>query len=111
MGFNVTLNRDGRTALITLEGELDTLHAEDFRDQVEQAAIGDDLEQLVLDMTNLSYISSAGMRGLVFARQKMGDGVRIVLVRTSPSVEQTIRLVGFHQSVDFSDEVPGQVPS
>ncbi|MCU7729566.1 STAS domain-containing protein [Actinoplanes sp. KI2] len=106
MGFNATLSRDGRTALITLEGELDTLHAENFRDQVEEAATGVEVEQLVLDMTNLTYISSAGMRGLVFARQKMGDGVRIVLVRTSQAVEQTIRLVGFHQSVVFSDEVP-----
>ncbi len=107
MGFSATLSRNGKTALITLEGELDALHAEDFRDRVEQAANGAQIDQLVLDMTNLTYMSSAGMRGLVFARQKMGDDIRIVLVRANDAVEQTIRLVGFHQSVDFADEVPG----
>ena len=91
----------------TLEGELDALHADDFRNRVEQAANGGQIDQLVLDMTDLTYMSSAGMRGLVFARQKMGEDIRIVLVRGSYSVEQTIRLVGFHQSVVFSDEVPG----
>ncbi|TMM33904.1 MAG: STAS domain-containing protein [Actinobacteria bacterium] len=107
MGFSATLSRNGRIALITLEGELDALHADDFRNRVEQAANGGQIDQLVLDMTDLTYMSSAGMRGLVFARQKMGEDIRIVLVRASDSVEQTIRLVGFHQSVVFSDEVPG----
>jgi anti-anti-sigma factor len=106
MSFTASLSRNGGTAVITLEGELDTQTAPLFRDEVERAAEGD-VDQLVLDMTKLSYLSSAGLRGLVFARQKMADAVRIVLVGVNDSVEQTIRLVGFHRSVVFSDEIPG----
>src|SRR5437764_1165178 len=83
MGFSATLSRNGRIALITLEGELDALHADDFRNRVEQAANGGQIDQLVLDMTDLTYMSSARMRGLVFARQKMGEDIRIVRVRAS----------------------------
>ena len=102
MGFSATLSRNGRTALITLEGELDALHADDFRNRVEQAANGGQIDQLVLDMTDLTYMSSAGMRGLVFARQKMGEDIRIVLVRASDSVEQTIRLVSGVTDADLT---------
>jgi anti-anti-sigma factor len=105
MAFTAAFSRNGRTAVITLEGELDALSAPAFHAEVERAA-GVEVDQLVLDMTNLAYLSSAGLRGLVFARQKMPDAVTIVLVRPNELVEQSIRLVGFHQSVVFSQRVP-----
>jgi anti-anti-sigma factor len=105
MPLTATLSHTGRTALITLKGELDAQTAPVFRDEVDAAARAD-IDQLVLDLTDLSYLSSAGLRSLVFARQKMADDVKVVLVRPNDSVEQTIRMVGFHHSVVFSDQVP-----
>ena len=105
MSFNATSTRTGTTALITLEGELDALTAPAFREELDRAAEGQ-VDRLVLDMRNLSYLSSAGLRGLVFARQKMADDVKIILVGVNDEVEQTIRLVGFHRSVVFSDRIP-----
>jgi anti-anti-sigma factor len=105
MPFTATSSRNGGTALITLEGELDALTAPEFQLEVDRAAEGE-VDRLVLDMTSLTYLSSAGLRALVFARQKMADDVKIVLVSVSEEVEQTIRLVGFHRSVIFSDQIP-----
>jgi anti-anti-sigma factor len=105
MPLTATLSHRGRTALIILKGELDAQTAPAFRDEVAAAAKAD-VDELVLDLTDLSYLSSAGLRSLVFARQKMADDVRVVLVRPTDAVEQTIRLVGFHHSVVFSDQVP-----
>jgi anti-anti-sigma factor len=105
MSFTATSSRNGGVTLITLSGELDTLTAPLLRDEVERAAT-DEIDKLVLDMTELSYLSSAGLRGLLFARQKMADHVQIVLVGVNDTVEQTIRLVGFHRSVVFSDRIP-----
>jgi anti-anti-sigma factor len=106
VSFTTTLTRSGKTVIITLVGELDASTAVAFRQEVDRAAEGD-VETLVLDMTGLTYLSSAGLRGLVFARQKMSEGVEIVLVKASDEVERTIRMVGFHHSVVFSDHVPG----
>lgn len=105
MPFTASSSRNGGTALITLEGELDALTAPAFQVEIDQAAEGE-VDRLVLDMTSLTYLSSAGLRALVFARQKMADDVKIVLVSVSEEVEQTIRLVGFHRSVIFSDQIP-----
>jgi len=105
MPFAASSSRNGATALIRLEGELDALTAPDFQVEVDRAAEGE-VDRLVLDMTSLTYLSSAGLRALVFARQKMADDVKIVLVSVSEEVEQTIRLVGFHRSVVFSDQIP-----
>jgi anti-anti-sigma factor len=105
VSFTSNLTRNGNTVVITLDGELDASTAADFRKQVDVAAEGG-VERLVLHMANLTYLSSAGLRGLVFARQKMDDSVSIVLVQASDEVERTIRMVGFHHSVVFADRVP-----
>jgi anti-anti-sigma factor len=105
MTFTASLSTHGRTALLTLEGDLDASTAATFREEVSRAAEGD-VDQLVLEMSKLNYLSSAGLRGLVFARQKLAENVRIVLVQANDSIAETIRLVGFDRSVVFSDHIP-----
>ncbi|HVQ90080.1 MAG TPA: STAS domain-containing protein [Mycobacteriales bacterium] len=102
MSFSATLTIDGSTALLTLQGELDATTAATFFAQVSEAAAGGP-SRLVLIMDELAYMSSAGLRGLVFARQKMGEGVEIVVAGANKSVAQTIRLTGFDQSVVMSE--------
>lgn len=105
MAFTASLTRQGRTVILDLEGDLDSTTAPAFRIKVEEAATGE-VGHLVLDVRRLAYLSSAGLRGLVFARQKMGDGVRITLVGANDAVTETIRLTGFDHSVTFSERIP-----
>lgn len=104
MEFTATLTTSGPTAYIELAGDLDATTAPRFREKIEQAATAD-LERLVLEMAELNYMSSAGLRSLVFARQKMGRDVEIVLVSPVASVLETIKLTGFDHSVTFSERV------
>ena len=89
--------RDG-VATIRLSGELHARSAGQF-DQVIAEAATRSLTRLVLLMDELTYLSSAGLRSLVFAHQRLGRTVRIVLVGASPEVAETIRLTGFDRSV------------
>jgi anti-anti-sigma factor len=106
MSFSATLTVDGSTALMTLVGELDATTAPTFFDSVTLAAENGPPHRLVLIMDQLRYMSSAGLRGLVFARQKMGNDVEIVLVGANEAVSQTIRMTGFDQSVVMSERYP-----
>jgi len=105
MSLRTTMARSGRMAVITADGVLDTLTASAFRETIE-AACCQDVDKLVLDMTHLTYLSSAGLRMLVYARQKMRDGVPIIIVGANESIERTIRLVGFHYSVQLRATMP-----
>ncbi|WP_328661952.1 anti-sigma factor antagonist [Streptomyces sp. NBC_00334] len=102
MAFDVRLRINDKIATIDVAGELDASTAGEFHDTVGQAA-GAGAVELVIRAERLGYLSSAGLRSLVFARQKMGDGVRIAVVGASEPVARTIRLAGFDRSIDLVD--------
>jgi anti-anti-sigma factor len=56
-------------------------------------------------------MASAGLRVLIFAKQKMGTAAEILLVGAQEGVLQTIKLTGFHQSIVLLDELPETVAS
>lgn len=108
MAFNLETELKGQAAILTLAGELDAAAAPELRESI-AALSGQDIAKLVLDVNELSYMASAGLRALVFAKQKMGQEVDIYIVGARENVAETIELTGFHHSVimleGYSDEL------
>ncbi len=103
MAFNATLETTNDIAKITLSGELDRKVASLFQEQVEKAA-SQEVKRLVLMIQDLEYMASAGLRVLIFAKQKMGADVDVYLVGAQELVADTIRNTGFDQSVFMLDQ-------
>lgn len=102
MAFEATLNLENGIAKITLVGELDASVAPIFQEKIQEAASAH-AQKLVLLMQGLNYMSSAGLRTLVFAKQKMGAQVKIYLIGTQEQVVEPIKQTGFHYSVIMLD--------
>ncbi|HEX5400912.1 MAG TPA: STAS domain-containing protein [Pseudonocardiaceae bacterium] len=102
MEFHATLHVEGASANIRLVGELDSAAAPRLNELITQAA-EQEVSRLVLLMSELSYMSSAGLRCIVMAHQKLGSDVDIVLVGTTPPVAETIKLTGLHRGVIMQD--------
>jgi len=102
MSFTSDLKVKDSAAFITLAGELDASVAGQFKETVEQAASARP-SKLVIYMDKLDYMASAGLRVLIFAKQKMGVGVSIYLIGCQELVKGTLEMSGFHQSVYMQD--------
>jgi anti-anti-sigma factor len=98
MAFNASLEMAGMIAKITLSGELDASVAPQFREKVEEAARVK-AARLVLLLQELEYMSSAGLRALIFAKQKMGSAVDIYMVGAQPDIIETLEMTGFVHGV------------
>lgn len=103
MAFSVTTEVTGGIAHITLTGELDASSAPDFRAAIEKAA-AEKPRRLVLMMKGLDYMASAGLRVLIFAKQKLGLGTDIFIVGAQPSVVETLQMTGFQYSAVLLDD-------
>ena len=98
MAFTSSLEMKGDVGIIKLVGELDAASAPQFRTDIE-SAVGQGAKKLALDMADLSYMASAGLRALVFAKQKMGAQSDIYVIGAQESVKETLELTGFANSV------------
>jgi len=103
MSFNTTFELTNGVAKIAISGDLDASSASIFKEEVEKAAVPD-LKRLVLLVSGLEYMASAGLRVLIFAKQKMGSGVDIYFVGAQEAVLDTIQKTGFNHSVIIQDE-------
>ncbi len=104
MAFSVSSKMlDDGTAEISLFGELDASVANEFKAAVEKAA-AEKPKKLVLNMKELEFMSSAGLRVLVFAKQKMGADVDIYVISAQDPVKDTIEMTGFQHSVIMQED-------
>ena len=102
MALHVTQEISNGVCKMTLSGELDAGVAGQFKEAIEQAAAQKPVK-LVLFLSELSFMASAGLRVLVFAKQKMGTDVSIYVVGSQGPVLNTLQMSGFHHSVYIQD--------
>lgn len=98
MPFTATLEGLNEEARITLTGELDASVAGSFQKTVEEA-LNQKPKRLVLLMKDLDFMASAGLRVLIFAKQKLGAGVGVYVIGSKGPVLNTLQMSGFQHSV------------
>lgn len=98
MAFSAKSEVTDGIAKITLSGELDASAAPTFKTEIEKAA-AQHPRRLALLVHDLEYVASAGLRVLIFAKQKLGADVDIYVVGAQPGVAETLKLTGFDYSV------------
>ena len=69
--MKITKNRNGAALEIALEGRLDSETAPEFEKELSESLYG--VRELVLDFKDLEYISSAGLRVLIWTVQTLGN--------------------------------------
>jgi len=102
MAFTATSEIINDVAKITLTGELDAATAPALKVEVEKAA-EHKVKRLVLLAHDLEYMASAGLRVLLFSKQKMGVDVDIYVVGAQEFILDTLEKTGFAQSVILVD--------
>jgi anti-anti-sigma factor len=103
MAFTSSLSVDQGVVTVSVSGELDTTTAPEFHRTVERAAALAE-RRLVISLHDLTYISSAGLRTLVVARQSMDEAVDLVMAGAAPTVARTIRMAGLDLGIEMTDD-------
>ena len=85
---------EGKVLTFFLDGELNSLNAEEVEKKIDEAIEEASPDAIVLDFEGLTYISSAGLRIIARLKQRYPDtSIRNV----SESVYQVLEMVSFHK--------------
>ena len=89
----INKKKDGSALVIALEGRLDTTTAPELEAELKTCLDG--ITDLTLDMTNLDYISSAGLRVLLTAHKAMMKRGQMKVTNASDIVREVFDVTGF----------------
>lgn len=82
-------NFAGESVRVSIAGRIDTTTSPQLRGEI--AAIPDTVKKIVFDFSDVSYISSSGIRELFICKKKFPD---ITIENVSPSVFEVLNLTG-----------------
>ena len=85
--------------IIAVEGRIDTVTSPELEEAV-KASVGD-VEKLVIDLKDVDYISSAGLRVLLGAHKTMSRKGGLKIVNAAESIMEIFEVTGFSDILDI----------
>ena len=98
MTLAIDVSKAENHVTMTVSGEVDTKTAPDLLQELTKLDLNS-LGQLRLKLAEVGFMSSAGLRALVFAKQKMPHSSSLYVIGTSEVIQETITKTGLAQAV------------
>jgi len=101
--MNVQVEHHDKVLVAKVEGRVDSSNSQDFERQL-QGAIGEDVQAVVVDLGQLAYISSAGLRVVLLVAKTLGQrNVSISLCALGDPVQSVFEISGFNRIIQIYD--------
>ncbi len=96
---------EGDKIILSVEGKINALTAPELEKALLKY-INEGKIKLILDFSNVDYISSAGLRSvLVAAKTLMGKGGKLILSSLQPDVKEVFEISGFTTIIPITNSV------
>ena len=95
--MEINKNLEGAKLTLAPVGRVDTITSP----ELEAAVQLDGVEELVFDLANVDYISSAGLRVLLASQKKMAGKV-MKIANAKPAVKEVFDITGFSDIFTFA---------
>ena len=96
--FKVSLN--GTALLIELGRSLNTANAPILQEQLTKY-VGQNIEKIVFDASELLTLSSSGLRVVYFSKQRLGNKPEIIFVNCAKEIYNTLKMIGLASAIKF----------
>ena len=91
--MTINKNLDGSKLTVALEGRLDTTTSPQLETELRNSVDG--ITELIFDLADLDYISSAGLRVLLSAQKVMNKQGEMKIVNVKPEIMEIFDVTGF----------------
>ncbi|BAQ61732.1 anti-sigma F factor antagonist (spoIIAA-2) [Geminocystis sp. NIES-3708] len=102
--MEININTIDNVQIVTLKGDIDSSVASEVTESI--IPLVTEKVKIILDMTAVSYMSSAGLRTLLsIHRQASNNNVPLILVGLSEEIQDTMSVTGFLNFFTVSDSL------
>jgi anti-sigma B factor antagonist len=102
--INVHINKKGKTVIFRLEGRLDSISSTSFKQQFLEALEGEECSKVLLNLENLHYISSSGLKFFHSqTRELKQKNIRLIICSINENTLSIIKLSGFDNILNITD--------
>lgn len=91
--MTITKQKQDETLTLALSGRLDTTTAPELEEELKTSLEG--VKTLVLDMEELAYLSSAGLRVILGAQKQMNKQGNMVVRHVNETIMEVFEVTGF----------------
>lgn len=95
----ITKTAEGTRLTVALEGRLDTSTAPELEKELNGSLDG--VTHLTLDLKELLYLSSAGLRVLLTAQKRMNKQGHMTVTHVCPEILEVFEITGFVDILDI----------
>lgn len=92
--MNISKNYNEKELTLAVEGRIDTITSQELENQINEEM--GNFDSLIMDFTDLEYISSAGLRVLIATQKKLKpDNIPFVIKNVNDAIGEIFRMSGF----------------
>jgi anti-anti-sigma factor len=104
---NIDVRKDGQAVIVSVTGRIDTVSAPDFQQRIEDI-VAQGEKKIVVDLENLEYVSSAGLRAILIGAQKAKAACgSLSCCALQGMVKKVFEISGFRAMLPIFDSVEG----
>lgn len=92
--MNIKQKKEDKKLIVSISGKVDTQTAPELMEFLKGVMPG--VEELVLDFQEVEYISSAGLRVVLFAQKTMNAQGSMTVVNVNEDIMEVFELTGFN---------------
>lgn len=104
METDYEVTRDGNTLNILLGKDLTINNASSLTEELSKYS-GQGIESIVFDATGLAYLTSSGLRTLLYAYQNIGSKPEIIFLNCAKEIYEVLDLVGMTRFIKFKESL------
>ncbi len=97
----ITKTKEGNSLTVALEGRMDANSAPQLDEALKEEMDG--ITKLTIDLKNLAYTSSAGLRVLLLAQKTMNKKGGMVIRNVSEDIMEIFDMVGFTDLLNIEE--------
>lgn len=99
--MNINKTENGTEQIVALEGRLDTTTAPKLEEEFKNGLEG--VQKLIIDMKELAYLSSAGLRVILAVQKRMNKQGELLIRNVNDTIMEVFEITGFTDILTIED--------